>query len=264
MTTAGPFPETLERIERWIADPDVLGVVWVGSKSLGYGDERSDDDLEVLLTDAAYGKLAPEQCLEAHIEGEGDGRRIVWDAQLVARSEIEAKARSTADLDHWPYQRAPVLFDRDGGTARAVAAAGAMAPGFRHARLTHATLDAWVAARRGKKTESRGQRTAVRALMGRACRALTRIVFALEGRWVPLDHWLDAELASLTDASGAVPAVREAWSGNDPATIDRALALLAPALAREDVPTEIEAIRDLFAQVVHPSRARERAIHAVI
>ena len=259
-----PFPETLERIERWKSDPDVLGVVWVGSKSRGHGDTKSDDDLEVLLTDAAHQKLAPEQCLEALIEGEGDARRIVWDAQLVARSEIAAKASSTADLDHWPYERAPILFDRDGKTAQVVAATGAMAPDFRKARLTHAWLDAWVGNRRAMKTVTRNQQVAVRALLSRACRAATRVVFALESRWVPLDHWLDKELATLRDESQAVPALIEAWQANDPAKVEACLQKLAPALDRESVPTKLEGIRDLFAQVVHPSRAEERRIHTVV
>jgi len=47
MNTAPPtlFPRTLERIAHWKADPEVLGVVWVGSKSRGYGGAKSDDDL---------------------------------------------------------------------------------------------------------------------------------------------------------------------------------------------------------------------------
>jgi predicted nucleotidyltransferase len=47
---AAIFPETAARVEAWAADPDVLGVLLVGSKARGHEDNRSDDDLEVLLT----------------------------------------------------------------------------------------------------------------------------------------------------------------------------------------------------------------------
>ena len=53
------FPATAARLEEWKAQPGVLGVVLVGSKSRGHNDELSDDDLEVLLTDEAFAQLAP-------------------------------------------------------------------------------------------------------------------------------------------------------------------------------------------------------------
>ncbi len=262
-TTRELFPRTLERIEAWKSDPEVLGVVWIGSKSRGHGDAASDDDIEVLLTDEAAARLAPAECRDALIEGEGDARVIVYDAQLLALSTLEAKAHSSIDLDRWPYERAPVLFDRDGRTARAVAAAGRMDDGFRRARLRHGVLDAWVAARRGVKTQRRGWPVAVRALTARGAHALARIVFALEHRWVPLDHWLDAELATLDDPAGAGPLLCQALLEGAPEPIMTALGRLSEALAAEGVPVNREAILDLFMNAIHPSNAAERAIHGL-
>ena len=45
------FPGTAEKLEEWKSRPEVLGVLLVGSKSRGYNDDLSDDDLEVLLGD---------------------------------------------------------------------------------------------------------------------------------------------------------------------------------------------------------------------
>jgi predicted nucleotidyltransferase len=59
---AAIFPETAARVEAWAADPDVLGVLLVGSKARGHEDSRSDDDLEVLLTEAAFARIAPADC----------------------------------------------------------------------------------------------------------------------------------------------------------------------------------------------------------
>lgn len=257
------FPRTLERIEMWKSDPQVLGIVWIGSKSRGLGDPNSDDDLEVLLTDAAAARIAPTECSDALIEGEGDSRRMVYDAQMLARSALEAKALSPVDLDRWPYERAPVLFDRDGATALAVQRAGSIDPGFRSARLRHGVLDTWVAARRGIKTQRRGWPVAVRALTARGAHALARIVFALEHRWVPLDHWLEAELATLEDAAGAAPLLCQALLEGAPEPIMTALERLTPALEREGVPVTCEGIHDLFMTVIHPSHSAERRIHGL-
>src|SRR5690348_10119885 len=103
------FPETAARVAAWAAQPEVLGVLLVGSRSRGHADALSDDDLEVLLTDAAAAARAPTDCSEVLITGEGASRRMIYDAQYLGRRALEAKAGSPHDLDHWPYERAAVL-----------------------------------------------------------------------------------------------------------------------------------------------------------
>ena len=168
------FPATEARVAEWAAQPDVLGVLLVGSLSRGHADYLSDDDLEVLLTDEAAARLAPAECSDVLIEGEGPNRKMIYDAQMTSLSDIELKASSHVDLDHWPYERARVLFDRDGRTAQAVKSAGRMDPDFRARRLQHATIDAWVANYRASKTLGRGWQAAGKLLVARGARATTR------------------------------------------------------------------------------------------
>lgn len=70
MTSDPVFEKTRQRIADWSRDPAVLGVVLVGSKSRGHQDAWSDDDIEVLLTDEAFARLEPEDCVEV-LEEEG-------------------------------------------------------------------------------------------------------------------------------------------------------------------------------------------------
>ena len=163
------FPATAERVAQWAAEPDVLGIIWVGSKSRGYGDSLSDDDLEVLLTDEAAARKAPGDCLDLHFEEQGDRKRLIYDAQYLSRTALEQKLESPFDLDHWPYERSPILFDRDGRTRQIVEKLGRMEPEFRRLRLRHATIDAGGAAGRAIKTAKRGAgEVAVRILVANA------------------------------------------------------------------------------------------------
>jgi hypothetical protein len=257
------FPQTSEKLALWRADPEVLGVVLVGSKSRGHDDARSDDDLEVLLTDEAAARIAPADCLDVLVEGEGKARHVIYDAQLTSLSALVAKHHSTFDLDHWPYERAEVLFARDPGVREAVGGAGAMPAAFRALRLKHATIDAWIAPYRAEKTFARGFTAAGRLLVARGARALARIVFALEDRWVPLDHWLEPELASLADASGVAPLLLGALREGDPKPIDEALVKLEDRLAAEGV-ARADGRRALFLELIHPSNAAERAVHGLV
>jgi predicted nucleotidyltransferase len=256
------FPQTAARLGEWKARPEVAGVVLVGSKSRGYGDRLSDDDLEVILDDEAHARLTPVECVEYLIEGEGEARRIVYDAQYESLGELERKAHSTRDLDHWPYESAPVLFDRDGRVATAVAAAARMDAAFRHARLLHGTIDAGVAARRAARTAGRGMESASRLLLARGAKALARVLFALEWRWVPLDHWLEPELRTLKEGEDAARNLVESLRGGDPLLLGKALDSLEDRLHAEGVPRPTGRV-ELFIELIHPSRAEERAVHGL-
>src|SRR6476646_8135467 len=97
----GIFDATAERLEEWKAQPEVLGVLLVGSKSRGHSDDLSDDDLEVLLTDEAHAKLTPSECSEVCFD-ELEPLKLLYDVQLTTLTDIKRKASSTIDLDHWP------------------------------------------------------------------------------------------------------------------------------------------------------------------
>jgi predicted nucleotidyltransferase len=256
------FPQTTERVARWAEQPEVLGVLLVGSRSRGHADSLSDDDLEVLLSSEAHARLSPAECIDLLIEGEGETRKLIYDAQYTTLEDLQRKAGSPIDLDRWPYERAKVLFDRDGSVAAAVEAAGRMDPDFRHKRLLHATIDAWIAPRRAAKTLKRGFEGASRLLVARGVRAMCRLLFALERRWVPLDHWLEAELSTLDDPQQVGLLIIQALTMGDPALITEGLDRLEERLAVEGVPRPKDRT-NLFFELIHPSRTEERAIHGL-
>ncbi len=255
-------PRTRERVAAWAADPDVVGAVWVGSRSRGHGDALSDDDLEVLLTPAAFARLAPGDSYVTELDPVADPPRLVYDAQLTTLDTLRAKAGSLRDLDHWPYERAQVLVDRDGSVAAAVRAAAVMDPAFRHARIRHGALDTVLATARARKSNKRGFRAATCLLVARGAKALSRVLFALEGRWAPLDHWLEPELRTLADPAGAGPLIVEALTHGRPEPLQAALERLQPQLAPEGFPPPA-GYEQFYVEMMHPSRTAERAIHGL-
>lgn len=252
---------TRERVAHWAEDPDVLGVVWVGSRSRGHGDAWSDDDLEVYLTPEAFARLAPEDSYV--IERAPDHPpRLIYDAQLTVLSTLAAKARSVRDLDHWPYERSPVIFDRDGSVTAAVRAAAGMDPAFQRARIRHGALDTVLAIGRARKTDMRGFPASSALLNARGAKALSRVLFALEGRWVPLDHWLEPELRTLADPLGVGPLLVEALIHSRPEPLQQALERLQPKLVPFGFPPPSGRMT-FFSELMHPANAEERAIHGL-
>ena len=88
------------------------------------------------------------------------------------------------------------------------------------------------------------------------------MIFALEWRWVPLDHWWEAELRTLDDPAAVGPLLVEALVESTPAPLQEALARLEDRLYAEGVPHPAGR-RDLFLELIHPSQAEERAIHGL-
>ena len=149
------------------------------------------------------------------------------------------------DLDHWPYERAKVLLSRDDELGRLVASLGAMPADFRTKRLIHSSIDAWIPPYRANKCLKRGQTASARLLVTRGARALSRLVFALEWRWVPLDHSLEPELRTLQDEAHVGPLIIDALNTGDPKPVQEGLAALEEALVAAGVPGPQER-RDLL------------------
>ena len=177
-------------------------------------------------------------------------------------SALHAKRTSPHDLDHWPYRHARVLFDHDEEIATLVAGLATMDPAFRAARLRHATIDVGIAARRAQKTLERGFVGSGRLLVARGAKALARILFALDGQWVPLDHWLEAALPQVADPTGAGPHLIAALVDGRPEPLLAALTGLEDRLAAAGVPRAADR-RALFFDLIHPAHAAERSIHGL-
>ncbi|MEI7554399.1 hypothetical protein [Candidatus Chlorohelix sp.] len=254
------FPQTLARIEEWKAQADVLGIVLVGSKGHGHADSLSDDDLEVVLSDEAHALLSPAECGEILVNE--SKKKLIYDVQYISLSYLQQRAASSHDLAHWPYQRGQILYDRNGLVTSAVKKAGQMTPEFRHLRLLHSTIDTWIVPRRAEKTLNRGYEASNRLIIARGAKALSRLIFGLEWRWVPLDHWLEAELTTLEDSSQVVPLLAKALEKGKPAPLAEALDRLEDRLFNEGIPRPAKR-RDLFFELIHPSRTDERAIHGL-
>jgi len=253
-----PYPETLERVAAWQADPDVEAVLWIGSRSRGLAGGDADDDLEVYLTPTAFERVDPLDSFIMEPAPDADPPRLIYDAQLTTLAQLQAKAASHTDADHWTYERAVVLFDHTGAVTEAVGRAAVMTPEFRRARVQHGTLDALIAVNRIKKSQRRGNEGSTRMLVARGVKAMARVVFALEDRWVPLDHWLEPELRSL---GGEAALVLEALLESRYEPLQEALERLTPRLEAEGFPM---ADRGRFgSELRHPARAAERAIHGL-
>lgn len=87
----------------------VLGVLLVGSPSVGYADSHSDIDLEVFVTKESFTNMRRTyEAYEAY-----KGTDISWEWMTLQELE-DALGKWRNDVDLWVYSRSVILFDREG------------------------------------------------------------------------------------------------------------------------------------------------------
>lgn len=84
----------------------VIGVLLVGSTSLGYIDELSDVDLEVVVTDKLYRKV--RACFEGYEQHRGIN--ISWEWMTFEEFVSQMKGWKD-DIDLWVYSKSKILYD---------------------------------------------------------------------------------------------------------------------------------------------------------
>jgi hypothetical protein len=188
-------------------DPEVLGVLLGGSRGADCADERSDYDVEIVLTDSAYDRRHESGRPEPGKHRLADGQ--ILDVRYKCPREL---GRIAANPGWWTpgYVTTRVLLDKTGAVAPALVAivtmpedrARADAAGFLDAYLNgfYRSLKAW---RRGN--ELGGRLEAVESVM-----YLARALFALERRWTPYHDRLERQLETLAIQGWAPGELRQA------------------------------------------------------
>jgi hypothetical protein len=204
-TNLGPrlHRPTLELVEGLCSDPLVDVILLKGSASLGIDYAGMDDDLEIVLNRAHPAAIGDFRRLALVCPGQGKGG-IVCDATLTTSAALERRTHVDVDSERWPYEQARVLYALSTTTVSCVRALASMSSTFRDARLRHGYVDIQLAIYRGRQCQRDGRALERSVLAMRGAKALARTLFAIEWRWVPLDHWLSTSLLTLLDPSNCV------------------------------------------------------------
>jgi hypothetical protein len=183
----------LRLVEPYTHHAWVRGVYLVGSASRPFRDAVSDYDFEIAVDDVAYGRLT---AAEKHIFAMDPEvpTRVDYEFYLRPWSELEALRTSTRDLDHYPFQHASILFDRDGDLAPLLAHIAELPAAVRAVRCRVHYLEVLAAKGRSAKCAERGERLNARLVAADGVAALARLLFLLHGSWPAMRHWTSHEL----------------------------------------------------------------------
>ncbi len=176
--------------------PHVQGVLLVGSRSRGFNDSNADYDLEAIVDDEFHHRLDARNRIALVWDGKAFDSRLIGDVYTEGRHAMEAKAQSLLDVDHWPYESAPIWYDRDGDMAELVARLAEFPEAQWITRLNVHHVDFWYHLGRARKIAERNSRLNYALVLTRAVHAYLKLAFVLNRRWPPLIHWAEQALAT--------------------------------------------------------------------
>ena len=256
------FPATIELIAALTRADGVNAVMVRGSASFHLADNKSDDDVVVVVVPrpGVPFELRPRR-LVLTVPG-GPGTRVVCDTTVQSVASLQRLRQSTSDTDRWPFEQARIIHARDRRAASAVAQLASMNAAFRSLRIRHGLLDVVLAANRARTCEARGQVVESRLILSRGARALSRVLFALEWRWVPLDQWLTFGLSTLHDRADCSQLVADVLQELSWRPLLEAERRLRPVL-QELLPSQVWDRPSLWSVLREPGAREQRYTHGL-
>jgi hypothetical protein len=232
--------------------------VLLGSKSRGYADLLSDDDVEVFVSDEAYVQQPPHLCVEQIYDQD---QRLQSDIRYTTLALALAKIISPSDADHWPYEHAQILSGSN-RVRQVVESLGQMDEDFRRKRVCYAATSLTIALGKTGKALQRGYEISAMLSLVRATKACSRVLFALERRWCPPDHWLEKEILTLKDAAQTGPLLLQAIKERCPEPLREALLRLEKTFP-DEIPGRGQRA-SLYSTIMHPAAWQDRSIHMLL
>ena len=177
-----------------MVDPDVIGLVMIGSRSLGFATPESDYDVFFVVTDQAFAQYAqmnssPPRCAAIAMPA---GNQDIWNE---SPSQLQMEK-----VEPWmlpAYADARVLYDRTGETTRLIDALRQMPE-----EQARAAIEYWYDAYlnglyRSLKAWRWGNELGGRMEAAQTADYLLYVLFALERRWRPYSSRLRFHLDKL-------------------------------------------------------------------
>lgn len=176
-------------LDRYVADDSVLGVILVGSVGKGYEDEKSDIDLEVVVTEEKYSVLEKNAQKFIHTEE--------YDLVFTTIDKLQQVKKSERDEDHWWYQDCPVLLDKTDKLEEILEEVTNYDTDSRLDRLKRYYLGYWQNSLYSMGCLRHKNNWSARIYAAISMRELIRLLFNLNYRWAPKLQWSSKEIPLL-------------------------------------------------------------------
>ena len=176
-------------LQEYNQNDEVLGAIVIGSLGKGYQTEKSDIDLELIVTDQKFFAL----------KGKGEHYIHTKEYDIIYKSykELERCKKSENDKDHWKYKDCPVISDKTGGLDKIVKEIGVYDHSTRINRLKKYYCEFWTEMTAAISCLRSSNMFCGRIHTTQAITAFLSLLYNINSQWAPRLKWTIRELEIL-------------------------------------------------------------------
>jgi hypothetical protein len=177
------------KIEEYMLDQNVLGIMLWGSRATGFGAPDSDWDALVLVTDEYYNGLDVKDTAFVVIDESIEPRKVLIDFSIWSEECAQQICESPMDIDHWAWIEGIIIHDPKGKMTEWKKKISRYPEEEHEERLKSKFVQLVVARYYAMVTEKRGYEPDSKLNLYRAMLSAVHLWFSLQKVWTPSLKW---------------------------------------------------------------------------
>ena len=170
----------------------VFGVVLVGSSSHFYKDSNSDFDVEVIVDDDYYETIKDKKLL---IRNSDTKLEIL----ILSYSNFLSKIDSSLSINHWPYEKGIVLYDRNGQFKTIIEKIVSVDLNELSKRLKLSYFELLLLCSKIERIKNTGEFLNLKLASAQIGVIASKLLFLMHKKWPPIIYWTSQNMLYLED-----------------------------------------------------------------
>lgn len=182
-------PQVKSKIEEYMQDSNVLGIMLWGSRATGFGASDSDWDALVLVTNEYYDGLDVKETAYVVIDESTKPRKVLIDFSIWSEECAQQIYESPMDIDHWAWIEGTIIHDPQRKMAEWKKKISSYPEEEQEERLKSKFVQMVVARYYAMVTVKRGFEPDSKLNLYRAILSAIHLWFSLQKTWTPSLKW---------------------------------------------------------------------------
>lgn len=184
-----------KQLEKYYSEDNVFGVILVGSSSHYYKDSNSDYDIEIIVNNEYYKQIKNKKLIIRDHETK-------LEVLFLSYFNFESKINSGLDINHWPYVKGRILYDKNGSISDAIKKISRMGNDLSH-RIKLTYFEFIMLNSKIRRILDTGEELNLRLTSSQLAIVASKMFFLIQKQWPPIIYWTAQNFQYLVDEEQA-------------------------------------------------------------
>ncbi|MHA1168280.1 MAG: DUF4037 domain-containing protein [Candidatus Hodarchaeales archaeon] len=249
-------PIARDKFKELIKEPHVKGIMLWGSRATGFGENETDWDAVIYVTDEFFDTLSVDDLEIIIVDESAEPKRLSCDFTYLSDRIFKQQLNSPMDIDHSAYVEGVVIHDPTGKLEEWRKKLAAFPEGEERVhRIKIKWIQVVLAFYTAKLNDKRGFTVDCQLNLQRTIQAAVNFWFSLKGNWTPPLKWWTKHVRKLKMTDEMFTAFTDAIINSTMENVEQVVKMLKKAADEENVDLS-NFNRDFFETLLPEGRAR--------